>query len=129
MKHRSSATQARSCGNPHCGRRTVYARGRCQACYVFLCRNDRDPAPAEMRTRWQRLKRCQNCDRGQVYARRRCKRCYQFWWRTGRERPAEGQKRNVPLCLNCGQRPPYRLGRCRGCFGYLTLHGKDREQG
>ena len=128
MKHRSPAPQARVCGNPHCSRRKIYARGRCQACYVFLHRHGRDATPADMRSRRQAPERCQNCRERTVYARSRCKRCYQFRLRTGRERPSTGQKSTDGLCRNCGRRPPYRLGRCRGCYGYLSLHRKDRVE-
>lgn len=128
MKDRTSSSKQPRCANPHCRRREIRARGRCQACYVFLRRHGRDATPSEMRPQRRRVskKRCMTCRQRPVYARKRCRRCYQYWMRTGRERLVEGQKGRGGLCLNCGKRPVYQLGRCRSCHAYLRMYGKDR---
>lgn len=130
MENRSPSSKPRVCANPHCRRRGIRARGRCQACYVFLRRHGRDATPAEMRSQRRKAeKRCRNCNERPRYARNRCQRCYQYWMRTGRERPSKGQKAGDGLCLICGRRPPYRFGRCRSCYAYLSVHRKDRPGG
>lgn len=124
MKKRTVPSSQPVCANPHCQRWDIRARGRCQACYVFLRRHGRDATPADMRkSRRHGKRRCHNCDEALEFARGRCQRCYQYWLRTGRERPCKGQ---TGQCLNCGKRRIYRLGRCRSCYGYLRVHHKDR---
>lgn len=109
------------CANPHCRSQDIRARGRCQACYVFLRRHGRDATPDDMREyRRHAKRRCRNCGEALVFARGRCQRCYQFWLRTGLERSHKGQ------CRNCGKRRTYRRGRCRSCYAYLQVHHKDR---
>lgn len=125
MEKQSSSPGERICANPHCQRRDIRARGRCQACYVFLRRNGRDAKPQEMNARHRVEKPCHNCKERPIRARGRCQRCYEFWIRTGRERPSANQVRADGTCANCRRRQPYRLGRCRSCYAYLKLHGKD----
>jgi len=129
MKDRSPSPKPRVCANPHCQRHLIHARGRCQACYVYLRRHGRDATPPEMGRRGGGREKCHNCRDGLVYARNRCQRCYQYWRRNGSERPSTGQKSRDGLCVNCGRRPPYRFGRCRSCYAYLNLHHKDRPEG
>lgn len=128
MKNRSPSRGRAVCANPHCRRRAIHARGRCQACFSFLKRHGRDITRGEMRARRAVRGQCKNCHGRPLYARGRCKRCYQYQRRTGRERVTAGQKSEDGLCRNCGQRPPYRLGRCRSCYAYLSLHHQDRVE-
>ena len=126
---KGSSPQSRGCANAHCQRRDIRARGRCQACYVFVRRHGRDATPDEMRSLRRRQEQsCQNCGERPIRVRGRCQRCYQFFMRTGRERPAAHALLHDGMCVVCGRRPPYRQGRCRSCYGYRSLHRKDRTE-
>lgn len=128
MEKQPSSPAERICANPHCLRRDIRARGRCQACYAFLCRNDRDITAEEMGDRYRVEQPCQNCKTQPIRSRGRCSRCYSYWMRTGRDRPAASQASANGLCVNCSRRPPYRKGRCRSCYAYLQQHQEDNPE-
>lgn len=123
MKDRSSTETRKVCANPACERQDIRARGRCQACYVFLRRHGRDVQPEEMRSR-RPERPCGHCGQRPIRARGRCRICYQYWLRTGRERPLH---RRDGLCAICGERRVFRQDRCRTCYAYRRQYGKDRS--
>lgn len=129
MRDKDTESAGRRCANPACRRRDIRARGRCQACYVFLRRHGRDVRREEMRPARRQEVPCDNCRRRPVRAQGRCRTCYQYWRRTGRERPVTPliEAQEDGLCGVCGQRRVYRQHRCRSCYAYLQKHGKDRS--
>lgn len=128
MKDKGRKETAGTCANPACDRRDIRARGRCQACYVFLRRHGRDVRREEMRSFRRREVACHNCRRRPARAYGRCHTCYQYWRRTGRERPITTtvRRREDGLCGVCGDRRVYRQDRCRSCYAYRQQHGRDR---